>query len=138
METSPCAPLVMAEADFLLEVLIITLDSPAQLGEIDEVAERHVGVDRREPELCGRSFMLGPFDQECLFGKSRFTSYRGGTHAYLGKARPQLRVATLPPRDGAPGVLGQAARQGFDADALRLRITSPTGRTLTVETMAAT
>src|SRR5215813_15653321 len=73
METSPCAPLVMAEADFLLEVLIITLDSPAQLGEIDEVAERHVGVDRREPELCGRSFMHGPFDQECLFGKSRFT-----------------------------------------------------------------
>ena len=59
METRPAAALIMPEADFLLEVLIITLDSPAQLGEIDEVAERHVGVDRREPELCGRSL----FDQ---------------------------------------------------------------------------
>ena len=76
----------MAEADFLLELLIIALDSPAQLGEIDEVAERHVVVDGGEPEFRGRGFILGPFDQQCLFGKPRFAPYRGGTHAYASKA----------------------------------------------------
>src|SRR6185437_2948576 len=62
VEASPGAPLIMTQADFLLEFLIIALDAPAQLGEIDEVAERHVVVDGCEPELRGRSFILGPFD----------------------------------------------------------------------------
>src|SRR6516165_11916418 len=62
MKASPGAPLIMAEADFLFELLIIALDSPAQLGEIDEFAERHVVVDCRKPEFGGRRFILGPFD----------------------------------------------------------------------------
>jgi hypothetical protein len=39
METRPAAALIMPEADFLLEVLIIALDAPAHLGEIDKAAE---------------------------------------------------------------------------------------------------
>jgi hypothetical protein len=39
MEAPPAAALIMPEADFLLEVVIIALDAPAQLSEVDEVAE---------------------------------------------------------------------------------------------------
>jgi hypothetical protein len=58
VKASPSASLIVAEADFLLELLIIALDSPAQFGEIDEVAERHVVVDGCEPEFRGRGFIL--------------------------------------------------------------------------------
>jgi hypothetical protein len=59
MEARPAAALIMPEADFLLEVVIIALDAPAQLGEVDEAAEQYVAVDGREPELGGRSLPLG-------------------------------------------------------------------------------
>jgi hypothetical protein len=77
MEAAPAAALIMPEADFLLEVVIIALDAPTQLGEVDEAAERHFAVDGCEPELGGRSLALGPFDQQRLFGESCFTFLRG-------------------------------------------------------------
>jgi hypothetical protein len=60
METRPAAALIAPEADFLLEVLIIALDAPAHLGEIDKAAERHVRVDGCEPGLGGSGVALGP------------------------------------------------------------------------------
>jgi hypothetical protein len=60
METLPAATLIMPEADFLLEVLIIALDAPAHLREIDKAAERHVRVDGCEPILGGSGLALGP------------------------------------------------------------------------------
>ena len=60
MEARPAAALIMPEADFLLEVLIIALDAPAHLGEIDKAAERHVRVDGCEPVLGGGRLALGP------------------------------------------------------------------------------
>ena len=38
MEAAPSAALVVAKTEFLLEVLIIALDAPAQLGEADQGA----------------------------------------------------------------------------------------------------
>src|SRR5712671_916039 len=122
MEAAPAAALIVAEADFLLEVVIIALDAPAQLGEIDEAAERHVAVDGCEPEFGGCGLVLGPFDEQRLFGETCFAPDWRGAYAHTGKARLQLLVRAFPPRDGAPGVLGQAERQGFDADTWRLGI----------------
>src|SRR6266446_7411631 len=122
MEARPAAALIVAEADFLLEVVIIALDAPAQLGEIDEAAERHVAVDGCEPEFGGRGLALGPFDEQCLFGEPCFAPDWRDAHAYAGKARLQPLVGAFSPSDGAPGVLGQAECQGFDTDARRLRI----------------
>ena len=36
MEAAPTSSLVMAEAELLLEILVIALDAPAQLGQIDQ------------------------------------------------------------------------------------------------------
>ena len=40
VEAAPAAPFEMAEPDLLLEFLIVALDAPAQLGEIDQTMER--------------------------------------------------------------------------------------------------
>src|SRR6202163_4174081 len=39
VEAAPSAPFIMAEPDLLLEFLIVALDAPAQLGEIDQRPE---------------------------------------------------------------------------------------------------
>jgi hypothetical protein len=64
MEARPAAALIMAEADFLLEVLIITLDTP------------DVRVDGCEPVFGGFGLTLGPFDEQRLFGETRFAPDR--------------------------------------------------------------
>src|SRR6516162_10210959 len=122
MEAGPAAALIMPEADFLLEVVVVTLDAPAQLGEIDEAAERHVRVNGCEPVFGGLGLVFGPFDEQCLFVETCFASDRRNTYAHTGKARAQPLVRAFPPRDGAPGVFGQAERQCLDADTRRLRI----------------
>jgi hypothetical protein len=39
MEAAPPASLVVPETNFLLELLVIALDAPAQLGKIDKPLE---------------------------------------------------------------------------------------------------
>src|SRR6267143_3743315 len=116
MEAPPAAALIVAEADFLLEVVIIALDAPAQLGDVDKAAERHLLVDGCEPEFGGRVLARGPFDEQRLFGEPCFAPDRRNAHANAGKARLQLLVRAFSPGDGAPGVLGQAECQFFDTD----------------------
>src|SRR5260370_21404297 len=106
MEAAPAAALIVAEADFLLEVVIIAVDAPPKLGDVDEAAERHILVDGCEPEFGGRGLVLGPFDEQCFFAEPCFAPDRRGAHTHAGKARLQLLVRAFPPRDGAPGVLG--------------------------------
>ena len=67
METRPSSPLVVPEPDFLLELLIIALNSPAQFCEIDKSAEGHLLIDSREPILRGRRLSKRPFDQQRFF-----------------------------------------------------------------------
>src|SRR3954470_19923970 len=49
VKAEPSAPFEMPEADLLLELLIIALDAPAQLGSVDQIAERGVSRQGREP-----------------------------------------------------------------------------------------
>src|SRR6266849_4517658 len=108
MEARPAAALIVAEADFLLEVVIIALDAPAQLGDVDNSAKRaspRIGAARtrtRAKRDCSFSFV-----------PSRQVMVR---QACLGRLR--ARALTL-------------MRGGFGLSLL-------TGRTLTVDTMAAT
>ena len=64
MEAPPSAPLEMPEPDFLLELLIITLDAPAQLGEGDQAIEGDVVGKGREPVFGWFALTLWPFDQQ--------------------------------------------------------------------------
>ena len=50
MKATPAASLEMTETNLLFELLIIALDAPAQLGELDQTGQRHVRKCR-EPVL---------------------------------------------------------------------------------------
>src|ERR1700747_25638 len=39
VETAPPAPFIIAEAEFLLQLLVVALDPPSQLGEIDQTSK---------------------------------------------------------------------------------------------------
>src|SRR5512134_3468758 len=66
VKASPAAALVVAEAEFLLEFLIVTLDPPAPLGRGDQILERRVGGQRREPILARLVLARRILDQQPL------------------------------------------------------------------------
>ena len=43
MEAAPPAPFEVSKPDLLLELEIVALDTPTQLGEVDEFAEADIG-----------------------------------------------------------------------------------------------
>src|SRR4029453_7209724 len=90
MEPAPAASFVMPEPDFLLELLIVALDWPAQFGDVDQLAEGDAVRQGREPVLGRRLFAFRPLDQQPLFGWRRVVSVRiSGAHPQAGKARGQ-------------------------------------------------
>ena len=72
MEAAPSAPFEMPEPDLLLELLIVALDAPAQLGEIDQAVEGDVLRKRREPVFGRLVLALRPLDQQPFF-RPRFS-----------------------------------------------------------------
>ena len=64
VESWPSAALVVTEPDFLLEVLVIALDAPAHLGDIDQAPEFNLLIEGCEPIFCGLFGIRRPFDQQ--------------------------------------------------------------------------
>src|SRR5438270_5769967 len=97
MEAAPAAPFVVPKPDFLLEFKIVALDTPAQLGEVDEFAEADIGWQRRQPIFGGPGFAGGPLDQQPLLqDQFRFELGMPDPNAHAGKARRQPLGRTLP------------------------------------------
>ena len=88
MEAAPAASLVVPQAEFLFQLLVIALDPPAQFGQIDQAIEWSVGREGGQPILGGLGVALGPFDQQPFFlprlGPPLVTM--GGPHPNPGKA----------------------------------------------------
>src|SRR3979490_1372774 len=105
MEAAPPAAFEVPKPDFLLELLIVPLDTPAQLGEVDELAEAYIRRQRREPVFGRRGFTLGPLDQQPLLRQQfRRQLAMPDSNAHAGKARRQPLGRTFPPSDRAPGM----------------------------------
>src|SRR5215471_1502245 len=68
METAPPAPLIIAEAEFLLQLLIVALDAPAQLDEIDQTLKADLLGQCGKPIFGRLGFVFRPLDQQPLFG----------------------------------------------------------------------
>src|ERR1700693_1298563 len=125
VEGSPAAALVMSKADFLLEFLIIALDPPAQLGQIDQPLEGDVVGKVGEP-IFGRLLLAQrQFDQQ-PFLRSGFVEpviAMGGAHPYPGKTRGQPIRRSLAPSDRLPRLLRKAERERLGLHRLVLRVT---------------
>src|SRR6201985_1935832 len=63
MKPAPVAALVMAEAELLLELLVIPLDPPARLGNPHEALPRRAPGQIGEPVLGWLSVAVWPLDQ---------------------------------------------------------------------------
>jgi hypothetical protein len=51
VEAAPAAAFVVAEPDLLFQFLIIAFDAPAQFDGVDELIERDIARQGREPVL---------------------------------------------------------------------------------------
>src|SRR3954462_6620824 len=59
VEAAPPAPFIITEAEFLLEFLVIALDSPAQFGQVDQPIEGDVLGQASKPILGRLGFVCG-------------------------------------------------------------------------------
>src|SRR4051812_47197591 len=64
VEAAPAAALVVPEPDFLLEILVVPLDPPAQLSQVDHLLEADLLGQGRQPVLRRLRLALGPLDQQ--------------------------------------------------------------------------
>src|SRR5260221_9690119 len=112
MEAAPAASFKMPESHLLLELLIIALDAPAQLGQIDQTVEGNLFRQRREPVFGRRVLAFGPLDQQPFFGAAlgEIIIAMGGTHTNPRKARGQRLGRAFAPCDGTPGSCWQGQR----------------------------
>ena len=77
VEAAPPAPFIIAEAEFLLELLVVALDPPSQLGDIDQTLKADLPGQCGKPIFGRLGFALRPLDQQPLFGSAaRSARYR--------------------------------------------------------------
>src|SRR5690349_437445 len=91
MKATPGTALEMVESQFLLEFLEVALDSPAQLGQPDQLLERRGGGEVGQPVLGGFGGALRPLDEQPLLviGMGTPVAAMSGTYPERGKARAQ-------------------------------------------------
>src|SRR3972149_2501058 len=119
MEASPPPALEMVEPELILELLIVALDAPAQLGEADEISEGRRLRQGREPILRGLRVAPRPLDQQPLFrpGLRTLLIAMGGPHAPPREAGPHRAARPFTPRHRPPR--GRRQRDGQLLEALR-------------------
>lgn len=68
VESSPPSTFVMAEAEFLLQILIVALDAPPQLGGRHQVGNPRCAGQRRQPVFRRLGLAVRLLDQEPFLG----------------------------------------------------------------------
>jgi len=122
MEAAPPPPFEMAEPHLLFEFLIVALNAPPQLGDVDEIVKGDVTCKGRKPVFGRRVLTLWPFDQEPFF-RSAFSQIIVAmrySHTHPRKARGQHIACALAPLDRTPCSLWQSKRKLLGRDRLML------------------
>ena len=71
-EAAPTASFKMAQAEFLLQFLVIPFDDPAALfGQSNQVAQADVFGQIRQPVFARFGLAAGPFDEQPFFRSDR-------------------------------------------------------------------
>src|SRR5437867_10093659 len=100
MEAAPAPALEVIQAEFVLELLGVPLDPPAELGEADELGERGQRGEGRQPILRGVRFPPRPLTHQPLFraGVRPFLIAMRRPDAEPGKAGSHRPARALAPR----------------------------------------
>ena len=111
MQATPPSPLIVTKPEFLLEILIVPLDPPAQLGGIYQGTAADVRGQRGQKVFRRLGFVRGPFDQAPFLGSGRGAVIIAmcGPDTQGGEARGEPGVAAFAPGDPPPGFLGRSS-----------------------------
>src|SRR5215213_6169238 len=104
VEAAPAAALVGPEPQFRLELLVVALDAPSELGKFDQAREADLLGQRREPVLGGLLLAFRPLDQE-PFLRARLIQpviAMSGSHPHPCKTRGEPVGYALAPTDLGP------------------------------------
>ena len=128
MKAPPAPSLVVAQAEFLFKLLIVPFNAPAHLGSLDQIYQRGIRGQRRQPILGRFCLILRPFDQQPLLltwrAKPLLIPMRS-PHSCRGKARRQFLVGSLAPDHRVPSACGQRFGQLLHAERCGARHTLP-------------
>ena len=124
MEAAPASTLIVTEPQFLLKVLVVALDPPAQLRQLDHTNHGDVVGQRRQPVFCRLGFAVWPLDHEPFLGPRLRKPIVAvcGASADTGEARDERTGAAFAPCYGLPRLCRKAERQGLGGDRLVLGI----------------
>jgi len=129
MKPAPVAALVVAEAELLLELLVIPLDPPARLGNPHAARPRRAPGQIGEPVRGWLCFAIWPRDQPPLL-QPRLRALRiamGRADPHGRKARGQRALGCRAPGEAAPSAGGQMHCQCLERHRLRRRIAVQSG-----------
>src|SRR5215211_3732481 len=124
VEAAPAAALVGPEPQVRLELLVIALDAPPELGKFNQAREGDLLRQGREPVLGGLLLAFRPLDQE-PFLRARFAQpviTMSGSHAHPCEARGEPIGDALAPGDLGPRLRPKSKRQRLHRDRLVLAI----------------
>src|SRR3954449_764695 len=124
VEAAPATALVVPKPEFLLELLVVALDAPPELGEFDQAREADLLRQGREPVFGRLLLSFRPLDQE-PFLRARFAQpvvAMSGSHPHACKARGEPIGCALAPGDLSPCRLLKSQRQRLDRGRLVLAI----------------
>src|SRR5215475_7002097 len=133
VKAAPPAPFISAQAKFLLELLIIALNPPPQLCQIDQTIEGGILGQGGKPILGRLDLVFRPFDQKPLFSTQlaqRVIAMRR-PHPPPGKARGEPIRGSLAPSNRLPRLSRQAEGECLDRDRLVLSALQPPLRSST-------
>src|SRR3954453_4379735 len=122
VEAAPAAALVVPKPEFLLELLVVALNAPPELGEFDQAREADLLWQRREPVLGGLPLAFRPRDQE-PFLRARLIQpviAMSGSHPHPCEARGEPIGDALAPGDLGPRLRPKSKRQRLNRDAMGL------------------
>src|SRR3954452_21267954 len=124
VEGAAAAALVVPEPQFRLELLVIALDAPPELGKFDQAREGDLLRQGREPVFGGLLLAFRPLDQK-PFRRARFAQpvvAMSGSHPHPCEARGEPIGDALAPTDLGPRRRPKSQRQRLDRGWLGLAI----------------
>src|SRR5437867_1020440 len=122
MEPPPAATFEMIEAEFVLELLVVPLDPPAQMSQTDEGGQRGRPGQSREVVLRRRCLTQRPFAQGPLDGPGLgAVSIMRGPNSKGDESRAHAPPCAFPPGHRGPSREGQPSDERRQADSVLAR-----------------
>src|SRR5215467_815626 len=104
VKAAPTPSFIVAQSEFLFQLLVVPLDDPAMLGQAHQIGKFSFGRESGQPVSAGFGFLSRPLHQQPLLG-TKFTApviAMGGSDAQRSKTGTQGLTSSFSPNYGFP------------------------------------